>query len=154
MVGIDKEIYGFRKKRTWINSIVRNSICQKTKNKSIGTTLSMLKIYSSCLICILKVKYTKFKLFPLLYTRFVCLTACQTAGLPAVRPGSTIARASVFSHNNGNHVGFTKPLFRRTFIIYPLRHGASFYPLLVSFRLQIAYGKVRNSRICVNKLVG
>ena len=40
-----------------------NSICQKTKNKSTGTTLSMLKIYSGRLICILKVKYSKFK-FP------------------------------------------------------------------------------------------
>ena len=29
-----------------------------------------------------------------------------------------------------------------------------FYPLLVSFRLQIAYKKLRNSRIGVNKLVG
>ena len=37
-------------------------------------------------------------------------------GLPAVRPGSTMARAPVFSHNNGNRVGFTKPLFQRMFI--------------------------------------
>ena len=29
---------------------------EKTGNKSTGTTLSMLKIYSRCLICILKVK--------------------------------------------------------------------------------------------------
>ena len=34
-----------------------------------------------------------------------------------------------------------------------MRHGVSFYPLLVSFRLQIAYGKVGNSRKGVNKLV-
>ena len=47
------------KKRTWINSIVIVS-GQKTGNKSTGTTLLMLKIYSRCLICILKVKYTKF----------------------------------------------------------------------------------------------
>ena len=90
------------KKRTWINSIVVVS-AKKTNNKSTGTTLSMLKIYSSCLICILKVKYTS-----LFYTRFVCW--------PAVRPGSTMARAPVFSHNNSNRVGFTKLLFRRTFI--------------------------------------
>ena len=38
--------------------------------------------------------------------------------------------------------------------VYPLRHGGSFYPLLVSFCLQIAYRKVRNSRIGVNKIVG
>ena len=48
------------KKRTWINSIVIVS-AKKTGNKSTGTTLSMLKIYSRCLICILKVKYTEFK---------------------------------------------------------------------------------------------
>ena len=94
------------KKHTWINSIVVVS-AKKTKNKSIGTTLSMLKIYSSCLICILKVKYINF------------LTLQQIRlpnSLPAVRPGSTMARAPVFSHNNGNRVGFTKPLFRITFI--------------------------------------
>ena len=38
-----------------------NSICQKIGNKSTGTTLSMLKVYSRCLTCILKVKYTNFK---------------------------------------------------------------------------------------------
>ena len=56
-----------------------------------------------------------------------------------------MARAPVFSHNKGNRIAFMKPLFRT---------GASFYPLLVSFCLQIAYRKVRNSRIGVNKLVG
>ena len=50
----------FTKKRTWINSIVIVS-AKKTGNKSTGTTLLMLKIYSRCLICILKFKYTKFK---------------------------------------------------------------------------------------------
>ena len=44
------------KKRTWINSIVIVST-KKTGNKCTGTTLLMLKIYSGCLICILKVKY-------------------------------------------------------------------------------------------------
>ena len=38
--------------------------------------------------------------------------------------------------------------------VYSLRHSASFYPFLVSFRLQIAYRKVRISQIGVNKLVG
>ena len=38
------------------------------------------------------------------------------AGLSVVRPGSTMARASIFSHNKGNHVGFMKLLFRRKFI--------------------------------------
>ena len=37
-------------------------ICQKTGNKSTGTTLSMLKINLRCLIYILKVKYTEIKI--------------------------------------------------------------------------------------------
>ena len=37
--------------------------------------------------------------------------------------------------------------------IYPLHHGVSFYPLLLSFHLQIAYIKVRNLQIGVDKLV-
>ena len=70
------------KKCTWINSIV--VVSTKKLNKSTGTTLSMLKIYSSCLICILKVKYTKFK-FPYFTTDSSAywpakLPACQTAG--------------------------------------------------------------------------
>ena len=63
-----------------------------------------------------------------------------------------MARAPVFSHNIDN---------RRRWIyetvvpknVYPLRYGASFYPSLVSFRLQITCGKVGNSQIGVNKLV-
>ena len=38
--------------------------------------------------------------------------------------------------------------------VYSLHHDASFYPLLVSFRLHIAYRKVTNSRIGENKIVG
>ena len=38
--------------------------------------------------------------------------------------------------------------------VYPVRHGASFYFLLVNFHLQIAYRKARNLQIGVNKLVG
>ena len=75
---------------------------------------------------------------------------CVPNGLTAVKTGSTMARAPVFSHNKGNGTRFTKLLFRR----FPLHHGASFYPLLVSFCLQITYRKVRNLRIGVNKLVG
>ena len=37
---------------------------------------------------------------------------------------------------------------------YPLRQGASFCPILVSFHIQITYRKVRNLQIGVNKLVG
>ena len=38
--------------------------------------------------------------------------------------------------------------------IYPLHHATSFYPLSVGFHLQIAYRKVRNMQIGVDKLVG
>ena len=61
-----------------------------------------------------------------------------------------MAKATVFSQ--------TKVSFMKTVVpkkaVYPQRHDASFYPLLVSFRLQIAYRKVRNLRIGVNKLAG
>ena len=110
----------------------------------------MLKIYSRCLICLLKVKYTKFTLQQIRLPNG--LPACQTAGLPAVRPGSTMDRAPFFSQNNGNRVGFTETVVPKN--VYALHHGPSFYPSLVNFRLQIAYGKVGNSRIGVNKLVG
>ena len=39
-------------------------------------------------------------------------TACR----PAVRPGYTMARAPVFSNNQGNCIGFTKMLFQRKFM--------------------------------------
>ena len=37
--------------------------------------------------------------------------------------------------------------------VYLLHHGTTFYPLLVSFHLQVNYRKVRNLQIGVNKLV-
>ena len=43
---------------TWIMVIVS---AKKTGNSSTGTTLSMLKTYSRCLIRNLKVKYTEYK---------------------------------------------------------------------------------------------
>ena len=46
-------------KHNWISSIV--IVSAKTGNTSTGTTLSMLKIYSRCHICILKVIHTEFK---------------------------------------------------------------------------------------------
>ena len=73
------------------------------------------------------------------------LLDCQ----PAVRPSSTIAMVPVFSHNKGRIYETVVPKN-----VYPLHHGASFYPLLVSFCLQIACRKVRNLRIGVNKLLG
>ena len=39
---------------------------------------------------------------------------------PAIRPSSTMARATVFSQNKGNLVGFTKLLFRRMFTHYTM----------------------------------
>ena len=61
-----------------------------------------------------------------------------------------MARALVFSHNKSNHIGFMKLLKN----VYQLNHGAFFYPLLVTFHLQITYRKVKNLQIGVNKLVG
>ena len=45
---------------------------------------------------------------------------------PAVRPGSVSATALEFLHNKGNRVGFTKLLFRKTFI-----HCAMVLPFLL-----------------------
>ena len=75
-------------------------------------------------------------------------TRILSASQPAVRLGCTRCIAPEFLHNKGNHVGLTKLLFQSTYV-YPLCHGASFCPLLVSFRLQIAY---RNLLIGVDKL--
>ena len=91
-----------------------------------------------------KIKYTKFK-FP--YNRLACLMACW----PAVKLSTTMTRAPVVSHNKGNRIRFTKLVPKN---VYPLRHGASFYHLLVSFLLQITYRKVRNLQISINKFVG
>ena len=68
----------------------------------------------------------------------------QLASQRVIRPGSTSAtygsRISIATQQiKGNRVGFTKLLEK----VYPLRHGDSFYPVLVSFRLQIAHRKVR-----------
>ena len=60
-----------------------------------------------------------------------------------------MARAPVFSHNNGNRGRIYEIVVSKN--VYPLRHDASFYPSFVSFCLQITYGKVGNSRIGVNK---
>ena len=97
---------GFHKKHTWINSSVIVS-AKKTGNTSIGKTCSMLKIYSRCLIHILKVKLSIHNLKFLTFQQFRLpdgLLAC----LPVIKPSFTKARAPVFSHNEGNHVGFTK----------------------------------------------
>ena len=40
----------------------------------------------------------------------------EPASQPAVRLGSASATALEFLHNKGNHVRFTKLLFRKTFI--------------------------------------
>ena len=62
--------------------------------------------------------------------------ACQPNGLSAVRPGSTMARAPVSSHNKGNY----KTVVLKK--VYPLCHGDSFYPLLVRFDLQTTYRNI------------
>ena len=76
-------------------------------------------------------------------------TRISSISQPAVRPGSTSATALEFLHNKGNRVRFTKLLFRKN--VYPLRHGASFHPLLVSFRLHFTHRKVRNlQKVLIN----
>ena len=89
---------------------------------SVLNTAKSIKIRS-----IMNFKYLKFT--------HICLSASQ----PAVRPGCASATALEFLHNKGNH---NETVVLKN--IYPLRHGASFYLLLVSFRLQIVYRKVRN----------
>ena len=78
--------------KTHLDKYQCNSIYQKTSNMSTGTTLSTLKIYSRCLIRILKVKYTQFEASYFTTVSSACLSAC----LPAVIPGSPMARALDF----------------------------------------------------------
>ena len=58
-----------------------------------------------------------------------CQPASQTASLPAVRPTSTRSMATDFSHNKGNHVQFTKLLFRLRFIHCAMAFLFILYPL-------------------------
>ena len=83
----------------------------------------------------------------LLYNRFVCLMASR----PTVRPSSTMARAPVFHTITVIVSDLRNHCSEKRLSIAP---WSSFYPLLVSFCLQISYGKVINSLIGVNKLVG
>ena len=75
------------------------------------------------------------------FLSFICQTACHKTRF---HYGSGL----VFSH--------TCQIYKTVVLkkVYPQRHDASFYPLLVSFCLQIAYEKVRNLRIGVDKLIG
>ena len=60
-----------------------------------------------------------------------------------------------FLHNKVNSVGVCQ--IYETLVpmsIYPLHHGVFYYPLLLTFHLQIAFRKVRNFQIGVEKLVG
>ena len=68
---------------------------------------------------ILKVKYTELNFLTLQQFRLPNgLPAC----LPAVRPGSTMARAPVFSHDTCIIGGFTNLLFRRRFAYCAMLH--------------------------------
>ena len=49
-----------------------------------------------------------------------------SASQPAIRPGSASATPLEFLHNEGNHVGFTKLLFQKTFI-----HCAMALPFII-----------------------
>ena len=69
----------------------------------------------------------------------------------ACQPACSCARcmASEFLHSKGNRIYEAIVLEN----IYPLHHGVSFHPLSVSFCLQIAYRKVRNLQIGVDKFL-
>ena len=97
-------MYGFHKTR--LDKYPCNSIYQKIGHTCTGTTANDL----------IKMLNTHFKLN--IQNFFTLQHFCQPnnlpngpTSLPAVRPGSTMARAPVFSHNEGNLVGFTKVLF-------------------------------------------
>ena len=57
--------------------------------------------------------------------KFTCISS---ASLPAVRPGCARCMAPDFSHNKGNHVGFTKLLFRLRFV-----HCAMVISFIINF---------------------
>ena len=124
-----------------INSSVMVSV-EKTGNISTGTTLSILKIYSRCLICILKVKMYRILSFLLYKSQ---LPNGLLVFQPAIRPSSTMARAPVFSHNRLCWIYKTVVLKK----VYLQRHDAS---VLISFLFQITYRKMRNLRIGISKL--
>ena len=83
------------------------------------------------------------------YLKFTCISsASQPACQPAIIPSCARCMALEFLHSKGNHITVVPKNF------YPLCHGASFYPLLLSFHLQIAYRKGINLQIGVDNLVG
>ena len=125
IVGIDKEICGFCKKCTWINCSVIVSV-KKTGNTStyLYTFINAKNLFKMPNMHF-KSQIYRIQIF-LLYNSFICLTACWPASLPAVRPGFTMARAPMFSHNKGNCFGFMKLLYRRKFI-----HCAMMLPFIL-----------------------
>ena len=108
-------------KYTWINSLVIVS-AEKLAIHVLAYSFINAKNVFKCLMHIIKFDIiTNFTSLTLQHFR---LPIQQPAGLPTVRPSSTMARAPVFLHKKGNRVGFTKPLFRRTFI-----HSTMVFPL-------------------------
>ena len=75
------------------------------------------------------------------------LPAC----LPAVRPSCASATAIVFYTTKVIALDLQNSCSNEH--VYPLHHGVTFYPLLLSFCLQITYRKMRNLWIGVDKLV-
>ena len=82
----------------------------------------------------------------LLYNIFICLTACLMACHK-----TWFIYAPVFHVTKVIMLDLQNCCSKER--LYPLRHGASFYPLLVSFHIQVTYIKVRILQIGVNKLV-
>ena len=93
-------------------------------NTSTGTTLSMLKIY----------KYTEYKVSYFLIFQHFCLPNGLLTYRTAIRPGSTMPRAPVFSHNKSNRIGFTKLLFERKFIDFAMMLPFILYKLAFIFK--------------------
>ena len=89
-------------------------------------------------------EFLKFEIYPY----FICQPASQPASQSAIRPGSASATALEFLHNKGNHVGFTKLFFQRTFIHCAMVLPFILYQLAFVFKLLIGIAKG------VNKLVG
>ena len=89
--------YGFQNFCTFKNNLT-TGFSQKNQPGCISTAAAKSLIFRST---------ANFKNFEI-YLYFVC----QPASQPAIRPGSARCMAPDLSHNKGNHVGFTKMLFR------------------------------------------
>ena len=86
------------------------------------------------------------------FVQYIILRILNLAAfcLPVIRPSCSNATAPVFHTTKKSHWIYETVVPMN---IYPLHHGVSFYPLLLSFHLPITHRKVRNLRIDVDKFV-